>query len=170
MSTTPNFPDDTEAQGIPAHADDTTSAYDDPRHPRLDDSPPALPADEPQGVDEYGVTAEEQRHDEPLRARLLREEPDVGEDREAEPLVLDDAPEVLDDEPAGLTDEFGERLSLDEPPVEVGRLIASDGDPYADEEADGESQAVARDSGERLGLSPEEAAMHVVPGERVPYE
>jgi hypothetical protein len=154
MSTTP---DHTESQGLPNHADDTSTAWDDPRHPDFDDSPPALPADEPQGLDDYGLTPDEEARDEPLRARMLREEPEIA---------LADGPDVVDGEPVGVGDEFGETLSLDDPPVEVGRLIATGDDPYADDEA----QAIAEDTGERQGLTPEEAAMHIVPGERVPYE
>lgn len=71
--------------GIPDHADDDSTAYEDPMHPSvrapMRDSPPAMPSDSPQGVDETGVTAVEQREGEPLDERLAREEPDVSVER-----------------------------------------------------------------------------------------
>jgi uncharacterized protein DUF5709 len=39
----------------------------------------APPRERPGAVRDYGVTAAEQRTDEPLRRRLLREQPDVGD-------------------------------------------------------------------------------------------
>jgi hypothetical protein len=39
----------------------------------------AMPGDVPVGLDEYGTTAAETRHGEPLSGRLLREEPDTPE-------------------------------------------------------------------------------------------
>jgi hypothetical protein len=65
-----------EDEGIPDHADDMSTAFDEADRPRFADSPPTLPADEPQAVDEHGVTAAEQREGESLEARLAREEPD----------------------------------------------------------------------------------------------
>ena len=68
-----------EDEGIPRVADDDSSAYDshDPRDPRqFEDSPPALPTDEPLGVDTYGVTPFEATHREPLEVKLRREVPD----------------------------------------------------------------------------------------------
>lgn len=74
----PGSPGDmTSTEGIPDYADDTSTAYDSGDRPGFEDSPPALAADEPQGVDEFGVTPAEQRAGEPLAARLVREEPDV---------------------------------------------------------------------------------------------
>lgn len=75
---TPQPPREPEAEGIPDYADDTSTAYDRADRPDLDDSPPALPADRPLGVDEHGVTAAEQRQGESLAEHLAREEPDVG--------------------------------------------------------------------------------------------
>ncbi len=54
-----------EDEGIP-EVDDRAS--------EVDEFP--LPRDFPQGVDEYGVTAGDQRRDEPLTERLSRELPD----------------------------------------------------------------------------------------------
>jgi hypothetical protein len=65
-----------EDEGIPDHADDMSTAFDEADRPRFADSPPTLPTDEPQAVDEHGVTAAEQREGESLDARLAREEPD----------------------------------------------------------------------------------------------
>ncbi len=64
-----------EAEGIPETADDAS-----PRPP--DDPDPqqmAMPGDVPVGLDEYGTTAAETRHGEPLSGRLAREEPDTPE-------------------------------------------------------------------------------------------
>lgn len=47
------------------------------------------PRNRPGAVRDYGVTAAEQRTDEPLRRRLLREQPDVGED------VTEESPEPV---------------------------------------------------------------------------
>ena len=66
-----------EDEGIPDHADDDSTAFDDTTRPQVRDSPPPLPADEPQAIDEHGVTAAEQREGESLEAQLAREEPDV---------------------------------------------------------------------------------------------
>lgn len=55
-----------EDEGIP-ETDDRTSEYQEF---------PPVPRDFPQGVEEYGVTAQDQRTDEPLTNRLRREEPD----------------------------------------------------------------------------------------------
>ncbi len=117
---------DPESEGIPEIADDTSTAWDDPRHPRLEDSPPSLPADEPALLE-----------DGPLGARLAHEEPDIGLDS---------------------VDERGVSIDMDTPLPGggIGRLVAPDEGVREDDE----SQAVAFDSGEREGLSAEEAAMH----------
>ncbi len=76
--------------------------------------------------------------DEPLEQRLLREQPEVS------PEDIDDSLDSID---------------LNEPsPRRIGRLVDSSPDGLADDE----SQAIATDSGETLGLSAEEAAMHEV--------
>lgn len=170
------IPTDPESEGIPDVADDDSTAYDDPRHHLFDDSPPKLPTDEPVGVDEYGVTGYEISHDEPLRARLVREERDFSDDEPetaAVPLIADEAiSEEMLAQAARDADIFGEEdasdYDLDEPPPRmVGRLVAPDeGGSFGDQEA----ESIAYDSGEREGQSPEEAAMHEVPGRDVPYE
>lgn len=114
VSDTPQPPERPEDEGIPDHAADTSTAYDD--RPRLDDSPPALPADEPQAVDDFGVTAAEQRQGEPMDQRLAREEPDEGA------------------------------------------------------RSDSEQDMIATEQGKAGGgLTAEEAAMHALPDEEVPY-
>lgn len=174
------IPNDPESEGIPDVADDESTAYDDPEHPRFDDGPRSLPVDEPVAVDDYGVTAYETSHDEPLKARLVREEHDVSPDEPetaATPLIADEA--VTDDmlEQAArdadnlrdLGDEDDdEDYDLDEPRVgKVGRLVAPDeGGSFTDDEA----ESIAYDSGEFAGQTAEEAAMHEIPGEDVPYE
>lgn len=72
-----------EDEGLPDYADDDSTAYEDVDRPRFRDSPAILPADEPQAVDEYGITAAEQRAGEPLDMALAREEPDWEPDEEA---------------------------------------------------------------------------------------
>lgn len=72
-----------EEQGIPDHADDDSTAYGEAERPRFRDSPASLPADEPQAVDEYGVTGQEARLGEPLAQRLAREQQAAEPDPEA---------------------------------------------------------------------------------------
>lgn len=83
-------PDD---EGIPAYADDTSTAEDSATAERFSD-PPSLPTDGPDYSDEYGVTAAEVGTPQRLSARLEREESDrLTEDTEtgaAGRLVHDD--------------------------------------------------------------------------------
>lgn len=95
-SDTPQPPERPESEGIPDHADDTSTAYRRADRPDFDDSPPALPSDRPLGVDEYGVTAAEQRRGEPLDNHLAREEPDALPDDPAAAVGPD---EIAGDEP-----------------------------------------------------------------------
>lgn len=63
-----------ETAGVPEYADDET-----PGKGRTDDPQrQPMPVDQPIGAEEYGLTAAEARHGEPLDGRLAREEPDVG--------------------------------------------------------------------------------------------
>lgn len=117
-----------ESEGIPEIADDTSTAWDDPGHPRLEDSPASLPGDE-QMDKEVGT----------MKARLVREEPDIGPDSVDERGIAIDADAPL-------------------PGRGVGRLVAPDEGGREDDEP----QAIADDSGEREGLSAEEAAMHEI--------
>lgn len=90
------------------------------------------PRDHPQAVDEFGVTADEEREDEPLEDRLLREEPDVS------------AADIGDADEAVLDGQLLEPGSED---VDV---------------SDDEKDTVARLVGEdETGLTAEEAAMHI---------
>jgi hypothetical protein len=91
------------------------------------------PRDHPQGVEEYGITAAEERGDEPLADRVRREEPDVEESSVAQ--AADDA-----------------RLE--------GRLVepGSEDVDSVDEEKDAVGSLVADDDGAQ---SAEEAAMHI---------
>jgi Family of unknown function (DUF5709) len=182
---TPQPPEDPELEGIPEVASDDSTAYDDPRHPLLADSPPALPADEPLAVDEYGVTPEEGRHDEPLSARLVREERDVSADGPRTPANEELAEEVTaEEEVAGAAEdadvldagpvadpdspvsEYDTADTEDAVPRPVGRLV----EPDAGATEDGEGQSIAYDSEESEGLSAEEAAMHEISEEDVPYD
>jgi hypothetical protein len=171
-----------EDEGLPDYADDTSTAFDEADRPRFSDSPPALPADNPQGVEEYGVTAAEARRAEPLDQRLLREEPDTPVDdplsapgsgladeatgeaaadqagRDADALGVDPEP-LTDPESATSGYDMGEAGGA------VGRLVAPDLGGYADTEG----TEIAVDTGEAGGLTAEEAAMHSVPEADVPY-
>ncbi|PRX97320.1 DUF5709 domain-containing protein [Allonocardiopsis opalescens] len=136
---------------------DPRSAFEDEGIPDLQDGTPQqqwasdpeeapLPGDEPQAVEDYGTTAEEEREGEPLDGRLSREEPDVNADLDLE--------EGAD--PEGSTrDSY-----LEEGPV--GRMVASDEGSRPDREKD----SVARDVGEDTGgATAEEDAMRTVPDE-----
>jgi hypothetical protein len=135
VSDTPQPAGRPEDEGIPDHAVDTSTAYDEADRPRFDDSPPPLPADRPQAVDEFGVTGEESRRGEAMPDKLAREEPDG--------------------------DLSGPRTGG------VGRLVEPDEGARTDQEKD----TVATDAGEAGGgLAAEEAAMHELSGDEVPYE
>jgi hypothetical protein len=73
---------------------------------------PLPPRDDPQAVDEWGVTVDEERRGEPLDLRLAREEPDVpvAVDWDVRPLYQPGAEYWIDDEPAevGALDELWE--------------------------------------------------------------
>lgn len=43
---------------------------------RVEEDPAVYPPDSYQGVDEYGLTAAEERYDEPFEEQVLREEPE----------------------------------------------------------------------------------------------
>jgi hypothetical protein len=170
------IPNDPESEGIPDIADDDSNAYDDAEHHRFDDGPPYLPADEAVAVDDYGVTAYESSHDEPLQARLVREERDLSPDEPetasipgiADEAVTDDmlAQAARDADAIGVEDE---EEDLDEPAAGhfVGRIVEpGEGGSFEDDEA----ESIAYDSREFEGMTAEEAAMHEVPEDEVPYE
>lgn len=92
----------------------------------LDDVLP--PPDEPQGLDEYGVTAEEQREGEPLDVRLDREEPEgeggLIEEQDAVPAagrLVEPGSEAVD--------------SVDTTPESIAREAGIDPDALSAEEA-----------------------------------
>ena len=91
------------------------------------------PRDHPQAVEEFGVTAAEERADEPLADRVLREEPDFDEGAVAQ--AADDA--------------IGGQL------VDAG---SADVEGF-DDEKDAVASVVGGD--EDVALSAEEAAMHI---------
>ena len=153
-----NYPEsvsDPAASGIPEYADDDSTAYDDAPSSREADGPDptAMPADRDEGpvaVEDFGVTAEQQRSGESLAARLIREEPDIDpsdpppEPSEGESL----SPQT---EPSAYDQEAGD---------EVGRLVSPDQGSGVDREKD----EIASDAGASGGgASAEELAMHEVP-------
>jgi hypothetical protein len=73
---------DPEAEGLPATADDDSTADEEIDSARAADGPDpaALPADEPVAAFEYGTTPAEASTPEPLDQRLAREEPDIQPD------------------------------------------------------------------------------------------
>jgi Family of unknown function (DUF5709) len=173
----PHRVSDPAATGLPEYADDDSTAYDDVESPRVADGrdPAALPADRDDGpvaVDEFGTTAEEQLHGEPLDAALSREEPDlspdtIGDVRDVGP---DDEPAdedelILDEEP--VDPHLGSVVSVydrDEPGVtrtdRLGRLVQPDEGAHEDAESD----QVGFDAGAAGGgASAEEIAVHPLP-------
>jgi hypothetical protein len=90
------------------------------------------PRDHPQAVEEFGTTAAEERSDEPLADRVLREEPDFDE--------------------AGVGQAADDAIG--------GRLIESGSEDVdaVDAEKDAVAALATEDEG---GLSAEESAMHI---------
>lgn len=119
---------DTGATGIDIAADESMSAGEllDREH---------SPNDRPVGVEEYGITAEEEIAGEPLDGRLAREIPDPT--LEVDVAYLSEA-EGLGDAPAG-------------------RLVEDDEGARGDDVKENVAYDVGRDEG---GRSAEEAAMH----------
>jgi len=186
-----NYPEpvtDPESEGIPRYADDDSSAYDEVNSGREADGrdPAALPSDEPVGVDQFGVTDEEQRIGESLDRKVGREVPDPAlADEQGRPDATQSpiAAEAFDANPAGTdTDVLDAQTSLveddtlidprsdspvsmydlDDPDFSrpIGRLVEPDeGGPF-----DTEAAAVAYDAGAAGGgATAEELAMHEVP-------
>ncbi|CAN5665417.1 DUF5709 domain-containing protein [soil metagenome] len=134
-------------EGIPDTADDAS-----PERDRLvDPEEPALPAEDPVAVTDFGTTADEQLHGESIDGKLAREEPEPRED----PLRPRDVDEPSD-EPVyadGADD-------LDPSERQAGQLVESDEGARPDTE----KEVVAHDAGRGIGgISAEEAAMHVEP-------
>jgi hypothetical protein len=182
-----NYPapvSDPEAEGLPATADDDSTAYDDVATGRAADGPDpaALPGDVPLAVDRYGVTPEEAAQGESLDYKLAREEvegraDDVTGERWTPPDRTDldpsDGVDMASDEldrpgpNAGLDDEAAPdpgstTVSMYDVPDDggpVGRLVEPDEGAHEDREAD----AVATDAGAAGGgMSAEELAMHEI--------
>lgn len=124
---------DPESDGLPETADDDSSARDDLESVRVADGPDpaALPGDEPQAIERFGTTAEEQRQGEPLDAKIARESLEPAID---EPQATRDA-DVFAEAPIEPTDSA---VSMyDTPEGEpVGRLV-EDGEGAHDVGADG---------------------------------
>ena len=124
----------TDANATNAHARDMDAeGIPDLETPINEDEGLIPPRDYPQGVEEYGITAAEQRVDEPLADRVLREEPDFDESTVAQ--AADEA--------------IGGRL------LEAG----SEDVDAIDDEKDSVATLVG-DDGESA-LSAEESAMHI---------
>ncbi|HUP84045.1 MAG TPA: hypothetical protein VM143_00125 [Acidimicrobiales bacterium] len=113
---------DMDAEGIP-----------DLETPINEDEGLIPPRDHPQGVEEFGITAAEQRAGEPLADRVLREEPDFDEGTVAQ--AADDAI--------------------------VGQLVEPGGEDVdaIDDEKDAIAAAIGAD--DEVALSAEESAMHI---------
>ncbi|MBO0870756.1 MAG: hypothetical protein J2P15_19540 [Micromonosporaceae bacterium] len=180
---------DPAAEGIPEYADDDSTAWDQVSSTREADGPRpfALPAERdggPVAANDYGITAEEQRHREPLDSRLAREEPDVvpdsiavdpqprlggeADDEASAGQVADDSATMIDvpvdDRRASPVSEY----DRDEPGVptgtRVGRLVAPDEGAHTRTETD----EYAFDEGAAGGgASAEEMAMSEVPPDEV---
>jgi hypothetical protein len=97
------------------------------------------PGDRPIAADEFGVTAREERADEPLADRVTREEPDMS----AAGIDLADADRTYDELEDG-----------------TGRIIepGSEDIDLIDDEKDAIGRLVGEDEG---ALSAEEAALHI---------
>ncbi len=125
---------------------DLAEALDDDKVTDRDDrdgwveSGTEYPPDRPMGVNAYGITAQEDKIDEPLDERVAHEQPD--------PLVeeLDRAADFADRDDNDYDDVLGQ---------EVGKLVGEDG--WGDDEAEAVGQAV----GDEDDLSAEESAVHV---------
>ncbi|MCW2601426.1 MAG: hypothetical protein JWM02_3255 [Frankiales bacterium] len=127
----PEPPSPLEDEGVP----DQIGLTPEQRATGQDEGYLEPPHDEPIAADEYGTTAEEQHHGEPLDIRLRRELPDLPH-------------AVIPDEP------FAERAGQG-----IGRLVEPDEGSHEDTEKD----LIAWDVGTDLGgYSAEEAAMHPV--------
>lgn len=113
-----------EDHGVPDYADDTTTAFDEADHPRFEE-PAAMPADEPQAVDEYGTTSEETRAGEPLAGKLSREEPPVTPDQPWPEAGDELADEVVTEQTEAWAGPDAESLGISAEP-EPGELAGED--------------------------------------------
>jgi hypothetical protein len=172
MSELPTSPED---EGIPDYADDDSYAYDQGDRPSFDDSPAALPGDEPTvlppeevGPDEEADLSELPRSEDAAEfdhERYVDSQSGIGiTDDDDEPGV-----EGVDVTPVDINvdvppEDFLENdtditlYDVDEPGDPVGRLI----DPGDDGAIDSSGDSIGSDTHEIDGLSAEEAAMHAV--------
>jgi hypothetical protein len=162
-------PGDPQDQAEALDTDKVPGGYDDPL------IEPEYPLDELMGADDYGVTAAEERVDEPLEERLERESPDplaeeldarvAEEDRHDRPGSLETALDTVeadfDQETLDAVNHLQTPVGMDVPSEEepVGRIYESsltdDVTSFIDEEAEAVGSAAEADD-----LSAEEAAMH----------
>lgn len=111
MSTDSFDPNDLEAEGIPA-IEDAPPGMDD-AYNQVEGMMP--PRDHPMGAEEFGITQDEQRTDEPLAERVRREEPetmpadDAGVGRLVEP---DQGVAGLDDEPTNIAGDSADSAGM----------------------------------------------------------
>jgi hypothetical protein len=168
---------DPEYAGIPGHADDDSNAYDEVDSVREADGPSPWPLppdreDGPLALDEYGLTAREQRSGQTIDDRLAREEPDTAMAPQPQDLTPADT-ELLDqapvdphlDSPVSMYERDGSSTA-----AAVGRLV----EPDEGGAEDTEPEAFGYDAGVAGGgASAEEEAVHEVvdeqelsPGER----
>ncbi|MBW3669224.1 MAG: hypothetical protein KY443_08430 [Actinobacteria bacterium] len=120
MSTDDFDPNDLEAEGIPA-IEDAPPGLDD-AYNQVEGMMP--PRDHPVGAEEFGITPEEERMDEPLADRVRREEPetmpgdDTGVGRLVEP---DQGVAGLDDEPTNIAGDSADNdgMSAEESAVHI---------------------------------------------------
>ena len=172
---------DPAADGLPETADDDSHADVERDGIRIADgwAPAPMPGDRgdlPAGLD-YGTTAEEHQHGEPLDGRLARELPDVtaaGVHVDPDPYLAADADphesaRLADDSESLVADDpvdpcLDSPVSMYDRPVPgvpqtttVGHLVRGEVDGYSDTDPD----EVAEDVGAAGGaFSGEEAAMH----------
>lgn len=189
MRTHDSYPrpvNDPAADGIPEHADDDSTAYDDVDQAswrvvegRTSMALPPDREDGPEVMDDFGTTAEEQLRGESLDGRLAREQPDLTADDvwvDSNPRVYDEATtedatavvgtdtdiwdEGVIDPDLDSTVSTYERLGADpQTQGKVGRLVEPDRGSGIDAERD----SIARDEGAAGGgAGAEELAMHEV--------
>lgn len=150
MSERPPEPDERlSGAGIPDIADDASPERD----LVVDPEQPALPAEEPIAVTDFGTTVDEQLRGESIDGRLAREEPEPQEDP-LRPRDVDEPAEDVGPPYGGNTDD------LDPSERQPGRIVEADEGARSDTEKDVVARDVGHDSG---GMTAEEAAMHVEP-------
>jgi hypothetical protein len=165
-----------EDEGLPDLEDGTPEARwaEDPQEM-------PLPGERPTAADDYGVTADEQRTEEPLDRRLSREEadaepdtepdselevapdtpPDTQLDTELDPQTAEEVSAESDTESAPRLDaESVADVEAEDLPRPAGRLVEEDEGAHTDTESHAVAAEVEEDTG---GRTPEERAMRVEP-------